>query len=357
MKWLYVSAIGFVSCAAVLLIGALPISWLKHNYISQDDNEILRISNREINLGTIPEGDVVRVVFHLENSCNDVVRIRRTIASCACLDPQLEKSRINPGETAELGVVLDSRGRPGLRTGNILVEYDLPTEAISRSTRLFLAGRILAAAIVEPEFYDFGEIIYGKQYEAEFKIVSEMYSNLNVEKATGYLDTSTNYRGNLRQEFEEQFSVEWNSAGPKRCDVKLMFSPRTGLPSGAGSCRLVFTDKHIPERAVNFRWAVRSPLAFSRPTIVSRAEKYCTETLVVSPREGIHLEPFNASLHMLSAEMKEMPSLSLSRRLFEINVIKPMGEKSVSTGYIEFIFDDPEHFPMQRLPIVITWLE
>lgn len=84
----------------------------------QRDSEIKQggpkfsFSKTEHDFGTINEGDVVETVFSFKNTGNSELIIVSAKGSCGCTVPEWPKEPIMPGESGEIKVIFDSRGKP-----------------------------------------------------------------------------------------------------------------------------------------------------------------------------------------------------------------------------------------------------
>ncbi|MBK6263681.1 DUF1573 domain-containing protein [Marivirga sp. S37H4] len=71
--------------------------------------------------GDITQGDVVEHVFKFENTGNEPLILADVKTTCGCTAPSWPKEPISPGETAELTVKFNSRGKMGRITKVITV--------------------------------------------------------------------------------------------------------------------------------------------------------------------------------------------------------------------------------------------
>lgn len=58
--------------------------------------------------GEIEFGKIVNYIFKIKNSGNEILEIKRVATSCGCTTAKPSKTKINPGEEAELLVVYDT---------------------------------------------------------------------------------------------------------------------------------------------------------------------------------------------------------------------------------------------------------
>ena len=86
----------------------------------------LVVQNKEHDFGTITSGDVVIHTFVLTNNGGDVLKIENVKASCGCTAAKPEKSVLEPGESTNLVVTFNSRGRKGPQKKTIRVTSNDP---------------------------------------------------------------------------------------------------------------------------------------------------------------------------------------------------------------------------------------
>lgn len=73
------------------------------------------------NFGKIKAGDVVTTTFKFKNTGDAPLIIQNATASCGCTVPEKPEGPIAPGETGELKVQYDSRGKSGMENKQVTV--------------------------------------------------------------------------------------------------------------------------------------------------------------------------------------------------------------------------------------------
>lgn len=73
------------------------------------------------NFGTIKQGEVVNYTFKFTNNGTEPLSISNASASCGCTVPQWPREPIAPGETGEIVVRFDSKGKSGQQSPVITV--------------------------------------------------------------------------------------------------------------------------------------------------------------------------------------------------------------------------------------------
>lgn len=66
------------------------------------------------NMGKVKDGEKVEIVFHFQNTGNELLIIKDVSASCGCTIPEKPLAPIAPGEKGIIKASFDSRGREGL---------------------------------------------------------------------------------------------------------------------------------------------------------------------------------------------------------------------------------------------------
>ena len=73
----------------------------------------------EYDFGTVNEGDVVETVYKVTNSGNTDLIITDAKASCGCTVPVWPRNAIKPGESADIAVKFNTRGKPNRQSKTI----------------------------------------------------------------------------------------------------------------------------------------------------------------------------------------------------------------------------------------------
>ncbi|MEL6636004.1 MAG: DUF1573 domain-containing protein [Bacteroidota bacterium] len=90
------------------------------------------------NYGVIMEGDKVQHTFNFKNTGRADLLITDVKASCGCTQPSYPFVPIAPGETGQIAVVFDSKGKLGRQKNEIAVV----TNARPRTHQLYLKGTV-----------------------------------------------------------------------------------------------------------------------------------------------------------------------------------------------------------------------
>lgn len=83
---------------------------------------IIEFDKTDFDFGTINEGDVVDGTFIITNAGKVDLLITNAKATCGCTVPVWPKEAIKPGESAELKVSFNSRGKTGVQNKSITLQ-------------------------------------------------------------------------------------------------------------------------------------------------------------------------------------------------------------------------------------------
>jgi hypothetical protein len=90
----------------------------------------LSIPVTEHDFGDIIRGDKVQTTFKIENVGSKTVKILDTKASCGCTVAIVSNAALEPGQTSEITVTFDSRGRQGDQKKDVRVSTDDPAQPL-----------------------------------------------------------------------------------------------------------------------------------------------------------------------------------------------------------------------------------
>lgn len=71
--------------------------------------------------GDINQGDIVTHTFVISNSGGDILKISNVKASCGCTAAKPEKDELKPGESTNISVTFNSKGRKGPQSKTVTV--------------------------------------------------------------------------------------------------------------------------------------------------------------------------------------------------------------------------------------------
>ena len=92
----------------------------------------LVLENRMHDFGKIKEGEVLKTRFMLKNDGKSDLNIRKTHNNCSCTTTTMSKQDIKPGESVEMEVVFDTKGRRGNQQKSITIYSNDPVAPVQR---------------------------------------------------------------------------------------------------------------------------------------------------------------------------------------------------------------------------------
>jgi uncharacterized cupredoxin-like copper-binding protein len=129
----------------------------------------------DYDFGEATQNDIVNHSFVLTNNGGDVLKILDVKASCGCTAANPDKNELKPGESTQIKVSFNTKGRKGPQTKTItvktndpdnpIVTYKLSGNVIVKDTKDNTSGAI----IFFPEMqHDFGKVKEGDVVNYEF---------------------------------------------------------------------------------------------------------------------------------------------------------------------------------------------
>lgn len=82
----------------------------------------IRFEHEIYDFGEITEGDVITRTISYTNTGKFPLVIEQANGSCGCTVAEFPKEPLEPGESAELEVEFNSKGRPGAHTKSVIIE-------------------------------------------------------------------------------------------------------------------------------------------------------------------------------------------------------------------------------------------
>ncbi len=111
-----------------------PIPKDKLNDVAQ-----LSLSTKELDLRTIDANTVQNKSISLTNKGRENLIIRKIQGNCECLTLEISKTTISPGESVDLRIIFDPKGRQGIDQRNI---YIFSTDPLNSVQLLVIKSRI-----------------------------------------------------------------------------------------------------------------------------------------------------------------------------------------------------------------------
>ncbi|QCK14853.1 DUF1573 domain-containing protein [Mangrovivirga cuniculi] len=94
----------------------------------------ISVSNRKHDFGALNEGETSEYEFTISNYGKEPLLIRKILANCGCIETEIRKEKIKPGQSTTVKVKLDSEGRVGYLTKNLTIFSNDPRKSTIQVT-------------------------------------------------------------------------------------------------------------------------------------------------------------------------------------------------------------------------------
>lgn len=147
----------------------------------------LVLQQTEYDFGNIIQGEEVSHTFVLTNSGGDLLKITKVNPSCGCTAAMPEKNELAPGESTNLNVKFNSKGRLGKQKKIVRIESNDPE---NHQLVLTIKGVVVlpdeeASAYPELNFpeveHDFGSVYEGEVVDYTFKFENTGKAELKIK--------------------------------------------------------------------------------------------------------------------------------------------------------------------------------
>lgn len=250
----------------------------------------LKFEKTEINFGTRDEGDVIDLVYPVENTSDRVVAIKNIHTGCGCTQAANNPQSIKPGEKTAINLTFNSLGKRGETNRIVSISTDDPAMP---EYRIVFTGSVVAAIYPSSPQVDFGDIDQGKSATRQFSLFytkSEPFEITSVKCADPRIKVELLQRkpfekGPLKgDEFVFRAEVPDNLP-PSEYYPAFIFEtnqPQLQLPFVGLKARVVGDIVYSPSRV--FVTAARNEETSSTITLRSRSDKTFTiQNIQISP--------------------------------------------------------------------------
>lgn len=110
-----------------------------HEKLDSNLQAMINFESEVNDLGIIQEGEKVVTWFDYTNTGKKSLVINNIKTGCGCTVPQWKREPINPGETASIKIVFDSKGKKGMQ--HILIR--VYSNAVVSEKKLTIKARVL----------------------------------------------------------------------------------------------------------------------------------------------------------------------------------------------------------------------
>jgi uncharacterized cupredoxin-like copper-binding protein len=146
------------------------------------------IQQLQHDFGNINQGDVVTHTFVISNNGGDILKILDVKASCGCTAAKPEMNELKPGESTNIVVSFNSKGRKGPQTKTITVTTNDPEK---QNVLLTIKGNVVVSEIKDDKLgakiffqetqHDFGKVKAGEILEYKFKFENTGTESLSIK--------------------------------------------------------------------------------------------------------------------------------------------------------------------------------
>jgi uncharacterized cupredoxin-like copper-binding protein len=138
--------------------------------------------------GDVNVGDIVKHTYIITNNGGDLLKILDVRASCGCTAAKPEKNELKPGESTDLVVTFNSKGRKGPQNKTVTVvtnDTETPNLTLSFKCNVIVTQTTenkFGAILYLPETqHDFGKIPEGQKIEYTFKVENKGTESLVIK--------------------------------------------------------------------------------------------------------------------------------------------------------------------------------
>ena len=201
-------------------------------YINPEEPADMTFPVMTHDFGIIADDAKAEYVFKFENTGKGVLRIASTKGSCSCTVPAPSKREFAPGESGEIRVIFDPKGKAGAQHQTITVNTnDAETPVIS----LQISAMVVPQVMVTPRVGHFGEVAKDHVAEIELTVIGRKsdFEVTGIELSDPELFEATfseTYESELSPDSETLASegIETEAREPeavRECKIKVRMKP------------------------------------------------------------------------------------------------------------------------------------
>jgi uncharacterized cupredoxin-like copper-binding protein len=219
--------ISFVSIFPQLLAPKVGVQQLTHDF------------------GNIKVGEVVSHTFVISNNGGDLLKINNVKASCGCTAASPDKKELKPGESTNIVVTFNSKGRKGPQTKTVTVstnDPEKPQVTLTIKCNIIVdnvSDNSSGAKIFFPETqHDFGKVTEGKKVEYTFKFENKGTESLVIKDVKTSCGCTAAVVSNS--------TIKPGEAG----SIKVDFDTKSRQGRNSKSITVVSNDKKEPNKVI-----------------------------------------------------------------------------------------------------------
>jgi hypothetical protein len=204
-----------------------------------------------LDMGRVPEGQVVDIAFKVRNPTASPVAIRAIRPSCGCTTAGGNPSEIKAGEETTIKVALNTQGRPGRNHKSVLIETDEPGGG---RYNLSFSVDVTQEVYLEASMIDLGTLAPGQGVTRTFSAFSTLPTPLEIQKVTTTMSAVT---ARLVE------SVPFERDGQKGTEYRFEVVVPPTMPQGDFYFNVTIENNGPHTLRQNFRGQVAGNLDFS----------------------------------------------------------------------------------------------
>lgn len=245
----------------------------------------------EYDFGAVARGEEVSAEFRVRNVGTETLRILRLTSGCGCTATNLERDVLEPGEASLVGVRVDTVGKRGATSVDVVVHSNDP----GGPRRFLVRGFVRTEFEWTPRMLNIGLVDPGTEGEARVVFAGSGEADLRLLEA---------------QTSAEWISVSLEERGEQNTWVLAVHYQAPDAPGSYDETILVRTSaKGVPEVRIPFTLRVRSDLEV-RPAGVffgtlSAHDGPKTGQVEVTARNNVRVTGVEARQEGLSATLQE----------------------------------------------------
>ncbi len=174
----------------------------------------IAVDNPVFNFGTVLSGPQVRHVFTVRNTGKSELIIGRVLPSCGCTAAAPSRTRLAPGESAEIPVTVNTRLLAGPAADTVEIVTNDPVQP---TLTLRINGYIREQVAATPKSIDFGKLMRGTAASREVTLTPSAPRGFKVGAIS-----------NSNSQIRAERSARGGSQGAVLLDVKLLPSMPVG---------------------------------------------------------------------------------------------------------------------------------
>lgn len=196
---------------------------------------LLTLDKPQLDLGVIPDTESVTAKVTFKNTGEHPIAITRMQAHCGCTVPETpEKTLYNPGESGEITVTYDPRGK---REGNQTTSFDIFTDSPGQPRINVPVLAIIEAVVsIDPSFVSFLNADKGA-------VLSQLVTVRARKESFRITEITNNVGEGIKAEIVAEDTVEGSNGATLREVLVLVTLDGTRLPGRLGGNITLFTNE------------------------------------------------------------------------------------------------------------------